>query len=122
MNLLECAIQQLSSMAPAVPAKPQPLPSHVLVLSVRGLGKGQISQRGTFYTHQDCSLQTSSVLTPHASTSDLALGRWLPWECLSPTIILEVWILSALLLAGLSDTQLVTLSPWPNNFESLFWS
>lgn len=48
MNLLECAIQQLSSMVPAVPAKPQPLPSHVLVLSVMGLGKGQTDQRGNF--------------------------------------------------------------------------
>jgi hypothetical protein len=78
MNLLECASQQLSSMAPAVPAKP--LPSPVLVLSVRGLGKGQISQRGTFYTHEDPSLQTSFL--PHAPLIHLPLstGRWIPWE------------------------------------------
>lgn len=119
MNLLECAIQQLSSKAPAVPAKPQPLPSHVLVLSVRGLGKGQISQRVTFYTHQDGSLQTSSLLTPHPPLTKYWAGGS-PGN-LSPTIILEGWILPALLFTGLSDTQLVTLSPWPNNFESLFW-
>lgn len=80
MNLLECASQQLSSMAPAVPAEPQPLPSLVLVLSIRGLGKGQIRQRGTFYTHEDPSLQTSSL--PHVPLIHLQLstGRWLPWE------------------------------------------
>lgn len=59
MNLLECTIQQLISMGPAVSAKAQPLPSNVLVLSVRGLRKGQSSQRGTFYTHWNPSLQTS---------------------------------------------------------------
>lgn len=44
-----------------------------------------------------------------------------PWEPLSPPIILGVRIPSASLLTGLNDTQRVTLSPWPNNFESLFW-
>lgn len=93
-------------------------------LVCQGTGKGTDQSEG--HLLHPPGLQSADFLrahtSRHASTSDLALGRWLPWECLSPIIILEVWILSALLLAGLSDTQLVTLSPWPNNFESLFWS
>lgn len=76
-------------------------------LVCQGTGEGTHQSEG--HLLHPAGSQSADFLPDSLLTHSPSTKHWAPLESLSPTITLEVWILSPLLFAGLSDT--VSLSP-----------